>query len=96
MYAVIFKATMKETDPDYYETAGRLRELAKQYGCVDFQSVAEGKEEITISYWKDLGQIENWKADPVHGKAQQKGKEKWYESYCVEVVEILRKYENDD
>lgn len=92
MYAVIFKAKMKEITPEYTKTAEQLRELAALAGCTDFTSVLEGEYEITISYWQTLQQIKSWKENPIHLAAQQKGKFTWYESYHVEVTEILREY----
>ena len=96
MYAVIFKATLKQVDDDYLQTAARLRELAKQqYGCVDFISLQEGDREIAISYWQNQQDILAWKADPEHRRVQALGKARWYASYQVEVVEILRDYDSD-
>ncbi|NNE36980.1 MAG: antibiotic biosynthesis monooxygenase [Gammaproteobacteria bacterium] len=70
-----------------------LRELAvSQYGCVDIQSVTEGENEITISYWNSLDEIKIWKQDERHLRAQSMGREKWYKSYQVQVVEVLKDY----
>ena len=49
-------------------------------------------QEVTISYWPDEAHILAWKQDPFHRSAQKTGREKWYESYTVEVVEMKRKY----
>lgn len=96
MYAVIFRATVKELDDEYVQTAKRLRELAcHAYGCVEFAAVTEGNEEIAISYWKTREDIERWKKDPEHVRAQTLGQEKWYRTYTVQVVEILREYHKD-
>jgi len=95
MYAVIFRAKIKLFDEEYSQTAARLRELArKKYGCLDFVSFTEGDDEIAISYWESLEQIKSWKQDPEHLSAQEKGKHRWYESYQVKVVDIIREYEN--
>lgn len=92
MYAVIFKATVAELDDEYLQTAQRLRELAfEKYGCLDFAAVTEGSEEIAVSYWETEQQIRDWKNDPEHRKAQVRGREKWYESFSLEVCEVLRK-----
>ena len=96
MYAVIFQAELKFQDQEYSETAKRMRELAKnKYGCVEFVSVCEGEEEISISYWESEDQIRRWKQDVEHIKAQEKGKTLWYKSYSIEVCEILRSYRSD-
>ena len=91
MYAVIFKATVAKFDAEYFSTAEHLRKLAiEKYGCQDFVSATEGKEEIAISYWETLQQIKDWKNDPEHRQAQRKGRNKWYRSFTVEVCEVIR------
>jgi len=93
MYAVIFRAKIKRLDDDYFKTAKRMRELAmSEYGCVEFTSVTEGFDEIAISYWESIEQIKRWKQNSEHLVAQKLGKEKWYDEYTVEIVEVLDKY----
>ena len=93
MYAVIFRAEINELDEAYADMAARMRDLAiNKYGCVEFTAVTEGKREIAISYWDDQEQIKAWKQDPEHRKAQKLGRSKWYKSYRVQVVEIIRDY----
>ncbi|MDG4554286.1 MAG: antibiotic biosynthesis monooxygenase [Candidatus Competibacter sp.] len=91
MYAVIFKAKIKELDLQYSEMAKRLRELAiDEYGCIEFTACTEGNKEIAISYWPSLEHIKAWHQNPEHKMAQELGKTKWYESYQVHVTEVLR------
>jgi heme-degrading monooxygenase HmoA len=93
MYAVIFKAVIDKLDSAYYETADRLRQLAKtKYGCLDFISFNEGEQELAISYWPSKAHIAAWKNDPEHRKAQRLARFGWYRSYKVEVVKIEREY----
>jgi heme-degrading monooxygenase HmoA len=93
MFAVIFRAEINQIDEEYHETASRMRELAiNEYGCVGFTSVTEGDKEISISYWENQQKIIEWKQDREHMKAQRLGREKWYRSYKVEVVEVRREY----
>jgi len=95
VYAVIFKAKIKKLSTDYQQTATRMRELAlTKYGCIEFVSSFENDTEIAISYWKNLEQIQHWKHDKEHMIAQEKGKFMWYESYTIQVTEILREYNN--
>jgi heme-degrading monooxygenase HmoA len=90
MYAVIFKATIADLDDEYLEMAERLRDLAfNKYGCFDFVSVTEGNEEIAVSYWKSKQQILDWRNDPQHRLAKNRGREKWYKSCSVEICEIV-------
>lgn len=90
MYAVIFKAKVRDVDEEYFSMAKKMRKMAfEDYGCIDFISVCEENTEISISYWKDLESIKIWKEDKEHLKAQELGKTKWYESYTIEITEIL-------
>ena len=93
MFAVIFTAEIKEIDQDYSLVAKRMRELAlNECRCIDFNSVTEGNKEIAISYWPNLDSITAWKNNPEHKQAQMIGRSKWYKSYTVQVVEIMREY----
>ena len=93
MYAVIFRATTADLDADYEPTAERLRDLAlERYGCREFIAFAEGNQELAISYWDSEEQIRHWKQDAEHLVAQQRGRDKWYSAYRVEVVDIKRTY----
>ena len=93
MYAVIFKAEIKNFDSEYSEMAARLRNLAlEEYGCTEFTAATEGNIEVAISYWPSKEHIQRWKSDPEHQKAQALGKARWYKSYRVQVVEVLHEY----
>lgn len=97
MYAVIFEAKINQLDEGYFATAARMRELAtSNYGCVEFTSVTEGDKEIAISYWQSLEDIQRWKQDAEHLQAQQMGKARWYKSYQVKIVNILRSYAHEE
>ena len=96
MYAVVFRAEIDERDESYSDMAVRMRDLAlDKYGCSEFVSVTEGCQEISISYWKTQEQILAWKQDAEHLVAQESGRSKWYKSYKVQVVEIMREYEKN-
>jgi heme-degrading monooxygenase HmoA len=93
LYIVIFKAITAVLDEEYASTIDTMRRLAfEQYGCLDFVAVAEGRQEIALSYWKDQASILAWKSDAQHQIAQQLGRERWYESYTVEIAEVQRRY----
>lgn len=93
MYAVIFRAQVKALDDAYLNAAKRMRGLAfEKYGCLDFVSLCENGEELAISYWPSLDAIQRWRNDEEHKSAQRIGAERWYSSYRVEVVELVRSY----
>jgi len=92
-YAVIFRADVNKLDDAYVEMAARMRELAMdKYGCTEFVAVTEDANEIAISYWQSLEQIKQWKQDVEHLAAQKLGKSRWYKSYQIQVVGIIREY----
>jgi heme-degrading monooxygenase HmoA len=93
MYAVIFRAEINELDAEYSDMTARMRELAlNDYGCLEFFSTTDGSVRVAISYWPDLDSIKAWKNNIEHQQAQALGKSRWYRSYQVQVVEVLREY----
>jgi len=93
VYVVIFRARIRSFDAEYSAIAARMRELAlSEFGCLEFQAVTEGKDEVALSYWPSEESIRAWKAHPEHLLAQRSGRERWYESYTVQVAQIGREY----
>jgi heme-degrading monooxygenase HmoA len=93
MHAVIFRAVINDLDSSYYDMATRMRELAtRKYGCTEFLTITDGDNEIAISYWDSLAMIKSWKHDAEHLVAQELGRSRWYSSYRVQVVKVVREY----
>ena len=91
MFVVIFRARIRDLDPEYSGVAARMRRLAmEEFGCLDFHAVSEGEHEIALSYWPSEEAIQAWKAHPEHRLAQQAGRERWYDSYSVQVASVTR------
>lgn len=92
-YAVIFTSTRTEVEAGYAEMAIKMVELAKaQPGFIGMES-ARSEIGITVSYWKSLEAIKNWKANMEHLEAQEKGKTTWYKNYKVRIAKVEREYE---
>ena len=92
-YAVIFTSLLSEDAKGYDQMAETMETLANQQpGFIGIESVRE-QIGITISYWKNLEDIKNWKSNVDHQLAQKLGKEKWYESYKVRICKVEREYE---
>jgi len=92
-YAVIFTSTQNENIIGYQEMAIKMEEMAKtQKGFLGINSVKETVG-ITVSYWKTLEAIKNWKQDTEHLIAQQKGISHWYNWYNVRICKVEREYE---
>lgn len=92
-YAVIFTSVRTEVEQGYAEMANLMVDMAKQQeGFLGVES-ARNEIGITVSYWKDLGSIKNWKSNLDHLQAQRMGKQKWYESYKVRIALVEREYD---
>jgi heme-degrading monooxygenase HmoA len=92
-YAVIFTSNRTPVEKGYSEMANKMVVLAKyQPG---FLGVESAREEIgiTVSYWKDLKSIKDWKENIEHINAQKKGKNEWYQNYKTRIAKVERDYE---
>jgi heme-degrading monooxygenase HmoA len=93
MFVVIFRARVRRFDAEYSQVAARMRDLAmREFGCLEFHAVTEGEHEVALSYWPDEPSIRAWRNHPEHVLAQQAGRDRWYESYSVQVAEVTREY----
>ena len=73
--------------------AEKMEQLAKQQpGFIGVES-ARNEIGITVSYWKSLEAIKNWKMNLDHLDAQQKGRSAWYKNYKVRIAKVEREYE---
>ncbi len=93
-YAVIFSSIPSQDDRGYEEMAELMFIRAAQqpgYLGVETGKGAEGNG-ITISYWKDLQSMRDWKANEEHLKAQQLGMRRWYDKYTVRICRVEREY----
>ena len=92
-YAVIFTSTRTGVEKGYSEMAAKMIELAKlQPGFLGVESVRE-EIGITVSYWKDLESIKNWKENMDHSVAQKMGRNVWYINYKVRIAKVERDYD---
>jgi len=67
-------------------------ELAKSIpGFISVES-ARSAIGITVSYWKDLESISNFKRLSDYRNAQQRGRDQWYRNYRVRVCSVERDY----
>jgi heme-degrading monooxygenase HmoA len=91
-YAVIFTSVRSDGDNGYDDMSARMTELAKgQPGFIGIES-ARDDIGITVSYWRDLESIKNWKANADHRFAQQRGRTDWYKGYRVRIAKVEREY----
>jgi len=91
-YAVIFSNIRTKIEEGYAQTAEDMVDLASQQpGFLGHESVRDGLG-ITISYWKSLEDIKNWKQVSDHQIAQKLGREKWYKAYKTRICLVERDY----
>ena len=92
-YAVIFTSLRTDGDDGYGAMSERMLELvARQPGYLGVESAREGVG-ITVSYWRDLESIRQWKAQTEHLEAQALGHQKWYSTFKTRIAKVERDYE---
>jgi heme-degrading monooxygenase HmoA len=92
-YAVIFTSIRTEGNQDGYGAmADKMEELAnEQDGFLGIES-ARNEVGITVSYWRDLDSIKQWKENPKHLLAQQLGKKEWYTAFDLRICKVEKAY----
>ncbi len=93
-YAVIFTSRKNVDITGYHEMSDRMKRLSsEQEGFLGIQTVCgEDGLCVSISYWKTLDAIANWKSHMDHRQAQQQGKSSWYSGYEVRICKVERQY----
>ena len=95
-YAVVFTSVRTEVDDEGYAAmADRMVELAaEQPGFLGVESARDSSGVgITVSYWRSLDAIRNWREHAEHRVAQSLGKTRWYERFALRVCRIEQAYE---
>ena len=91
-YAVIFTSLRTAEDNGYKEMSERMNELAATMPGFLGQETVREELGVSVSYWKTLDDVRNWKQTSEHLVAQQKGKDIWYTAYKVRVCLVERDY----
>ena len=95
-YVVIFRSTRKLDDGQLYSLwSEKMENLVKtidgyehHFGFRD-ETTRGG---VTVSYFKSLEAISQWRQLDEHKVAQQLGRDSFYEEYSIQVSEVLRDY----
>ncbi|MCE3282947.1 MAG: hypothetical protein K0Q66_1684 [Chitinophagaceae bacterium] len=91
-YAVIFTSLKTPDDQGYNEMAKKMASLAAQQpGYLGHESARDGVG-ITVSYWRSMEDIRNWKQVSDHLAAQQLGIKQWYSAYKTRICLVERDY----
>ena len=91
-YAVVFTSLRSDIDNDYDTTSKQMLELAQMENGFLGIETARNEIGITVSYWKSLEDIKNWKNQIEHKMAQEKGRKEWYKKYKVRICKVERDY----
>jgi heme-degrading monooxygenase HmoA len=93
-YAVIFASQRQGADDDYGITADRMVELAAtQPGYLGIESCRDAQGfGITVSYWRNEGDIRTWKRNTEHALARERGRTGWYAHFELRVARVERAY----
>ena len=91
-YAVIFTSLRTEVDNQYENMADQMVKLAEQQdGFLGIEFARDGVG-ITVSYWRDLDAIKNWKENAEHTVARNKGRSEWYGAFKTRIAKVERDY----
>ena len=94
-YAVIFSSIRTDDADELYETTGKkfFALATQQPGYIGAESVSNGKNGITVTYWDTTENIKIWKRQIDHLVAQKMGRELFYERYHVRIARVEREYQ---
>lgn len=93
--AVIFRSTRTgEDEAGYAAAAAAMDALARaQPGFLGVDG-ARGPDGVgvTVSWWADDDAAIAWRNHPVHADIRDRGRERWYSEYRVDVARVERSY----
>ena len=92
-YAVIFTSILDEHDPEYFRMNDMLRQQAEKLDGFLGEDSARNDYGISISYWKDLDSIQQWRQNTDHQWAKQKGRKNFYKEYKIRIARVEREYD---
>ena len=95
MVLVLFRRALRDdADVDAYNaTFGQMFGLVSQMpgflGIEDFVA-ADGKTHLAVARFETEADVDEWRNDPQHRKAQKRGRNEFYESYELQVASLIR------
>ena len=93
--AVILNFKLMDVDlADYFHHSDRLMARAQELpGFYGEEAIRlDDRNGLSVSYWRSLEDIQEWREDPDHTEIRNLGIANWYESYDLRIVEIVRSY----
>jgi heme-degrading monooxygenase HmoA len=94
-YAVIFSSSLSDLeDLKYIEFSKKMLEnVNSQNRFIEIESYREksGKG-VTISYWKSIAAIQEWREHSAHLRVHKYGCEVTYSNYSIKIWKVQREY----
>ena len=94
-FAVIFSFRLRDVDlSEYYRKSDLLMDKAMRLpGFYGEEAIRlEDRNGLTVSYWRSLEDIKEWRDDTEHKATRRLGIANWYQQYDLRVAEITRAY----
>ncbi|HLK12557.1 MAG TPA: antibiotic biosynthesis monooxygenase [Candidatus Binatia bacterium] len=95
MVVVLFRSRLTAAaGEDYAARSAEMFARARSMpGYVDAKTfVSRDGERLTLIHWESAETLRAWAEDEQHRVAQAEGRARWYETYQVEVAEVVRRY----
>jgi heme-degrading monooxygenase HmoA len=96
MVIVVFSITLRPDLPvsEYEETGARMAELVSTIpGFLGMEYAETEKGELLVARFESHDALQAWRNHPDHEVAQQRGRERFFAHYRIEVCEEVRSYE---
>ena len=93
MIVTVFRSRLRpDVREDYVTLANRMNEIARSMpGYISHKGFfAEDGERVTIVEFESEEAMRAWRMHPEHREAQKRGRERYYESYSIQVCEVKR------
>ena len=93
MVLILFRSRLApEAGDDYHAMAEEMVATAREMpGFVDYTFYAgENGERLSVVRWENLETMKAWREHPRHKIAQAAGRDRWYQSYDIEIAEVIR------
>lgn len=94
-YVAIF-TSLRSSDSEGYDemdsaTYERVATMPGYMGAESFSS--ESGRRVTIVKFRSEQDMLFWRRDPLHVRAQDEGRKRWYDHYNIKVCRVEREYE---
>ena len=98
MVVVVFKIQHRADMPvaEYEEAGARMLELVSQmpgFLGMDYAEIEGG--ELLVVRFESHEAVEAWHRNPEHQATQRLGRERFFQSYKIEVCDVVRSYDFD-